>query len=155
MPTLFAICEDANFNDTAFKTEPLGQHCNEGPCVQAIKQHLKNAVDGDKAGNVVRVAIRQFIPNQHHRDAAGYADQDQPTHIGGLAPEENYGQEEHQHRANKPVLHERQPENPLVAEYFSQLFVSHLRKRRKHHNDEADSYRYVCCLSLKVVDKAG
>ena len=146
---------DADLNDASLKAEPLRQHGQKDPGIEAVEEHLKDAVDGNEPSNVIRVAFREFIPDQHHCDAAGYADQDQTAHIGGLAPEEDYGQEEHQHRANKPVLHERQPENALVAEYLSQLFVSHLRQRRKHHNDEADSDRDVCCPGLKAVDEAG
>ena len=54
--TLRNLC-DANIHNTSFKTEPLGEHCNEGPRIEAIEQHLKNAVDGDEARYVVRVAI--------------------------------------------------------------------------------------------------
>ena len=146
---------DANRNNASLKPEPLRQHGQEDPGIEAVEEHLKDAVDGNQPSNVIRVAFRKFIPDQHHCDAAGDADQDQAAHIGGLAPQENYGQEEHQHRADKPVLHERQPENALVAEDLAQLFVAHLRQRRKHHDDEADGDRDVCCPGLKAVDEAG
>ncbi len=136
------------------KAEPLGKHRNEDPRVEAVKEHLKDAVDGDQSGNVVRVAICQFIPHQDHCDAARNADQDEAAHIGRLAAKEHDGEDEHERRPNQPVLDQRQSEHALVAEDIAQLLVAYLRQRREHHDDQPNGDRDVRCSALKAVDES-
>src|SRR5258707_5465626 len=98
---------DANRNNASLKPEPFRQDRQEDPGIEAVEEHLKDAVDGDEPSNVIRVAFRKFIPDQHHCDAAGDADQDEAAHIGGLAPEKKHWQEEHQQRGNESSLYPR------------------------------------------------
>ena len=97
---------DADMHNAALKAKPLGKHRDEGPRIEAVEEHLKDAVDGDEPGSVVRVAARQFIPDQHHRNAACDADQDESAHIGRLVAQEHDGEHEHQRRADEPVLNQ-------------------------------------------------
>ena len=144
---------DSDLDNAAFQAEPLRQHRQECPGIKTVEEHLKDAVDGHESGHIVRVAFRQLVPDQHHRNAASDADQDQATHISRFAAQEDDGQEKHQHRADDPVLHLRQAENALVAEDLSKLFVADLRQRRKHHDDEADGDGDIRCAALKAVDE--
>ena len=135
------------------KAEPLWKHGNEDPCVEAVEEHLKDAVDGDKSGSVVRVAICQLIPHQDHCDAASDADQDESAHIGRFAAKEYYGENEHERRPNEPVLDQGESENPLVAEDIAQFLVSDLCQRRKHHDDQPDGNWDIRCSALKALDE--
>ena len=133
----------------------FGSTVRNDPGVKAIEEHLKDAVDGDETGNVVGVAFGQFVPHQHHCDAAGDADQDQAAHVGRFTAQKDDCEQEHQHGADEPVLHQREPEDALVAKDLAQLLVADLRQRRKHHDDEADGDRDVRRAGLKAVDEAG
>ena len=144
---------DADLHDAALQSKPLRQHRQKGPGIKAVEEHLKDAVDGDQASDVIRVAFRQFVPDQHHRNAAGDADQDQAAHIGRFAAQEDDGEEKHQHRADEPVLHQRQTEHALVAEDLAQLLVAHLRQRREHHDDQADGDGNIRRAGLKAIDE--
>ena len=135
---------DADLNDASFQAKPLRKHGQEGPGIEAVEENLKDTVDCDQAGDVIGVAFREFIPDQHHRDAAGDADQDEAAHVGRFAAQKDDGEEEHQHRADQPVLNQGQAEDALIAEDLSQLFVADLRQRREHHDDESDGDRDVC-----------
>ena len=146
---------DADVDDASLKAEPLWKHSNEDPRVEAVEEHLKDTVDGDEPGSIVGVATRQFIPDQHHRDAACNADQDEPAHVGRFAAQEHDGEDEHERRANEPVLNQRQPENSLLAEDFAQLLVSHFRQRREHHDDQPDGDGDIRRSALKAIDEPG
>ena len=61
-----------------------------------------------------------------------------PTMYSGIAAKEEDGQDEHQDRADDPVLHQRQRQDLAVAEDVAQFLVFHLGQRRIHHQDEAD-----------------
>ena len=93
-------------HNAALKAKPLGKHRNEGPRIEAVEEHLKDTVDGDESGSVIGVPARQFIPHQHHGNAARDTDQDEPAHIGRLVAQEHDGKNEHQRRSDEPVLHQ-------------------------------------------------
>ena len=101
-----ALCDlpDADIHDTSFKAKPLGKHCNEDPRIEAVKEYLKDTVDGDESGDIVRVPIRQFIPYQNHRNTASDSNQDEAAHVGRFAPQKHDGKDEHERRTNQPVL---------------------------------------------------
>src|ERR1039458_9381191 len=145
---------DADLHDASFKAEPLGKHGNEDPRVKAVKEHLKDAVDCDQAGNVVRVTVGQLIPDQDHRDTACDADQDESAHIGGGAAKEHDGQEEHEHRPDDPVLDQRQRENSFIAKELTHPLVSNFRQRREHHDDQPDCDRDIRRSTLKAIDES-
>src|SRR6202012_391457 len=116
-----------------------------------VEEHLKDTVDGDEASNIVRVAFGKLIPDEHHRDAARDADQNEASQVCRLAAQKDDGRKEHEDGPDHPVLDEGQRQYPLVAEYVSQLLVADLRQRRKHHDDEPDGNGNVRSSALKAV----
>ena len=152
LPKWFGLT-DADIDNAALQTEPLGKHSDEDPRVEAVKEHLKDAVDGDQSGNIIRVAVRQFIPHHDHCDAARNADQDESAHISRLAAKKHNGEDKHQRRTDKPVLDQRQAEHALVAEDIMQLLVSNLCQRREHHDDQPNGDGDIRCAALKAVDE--
>ncbi len=84
------------------------------------------------------VAVGQVVPDQHHRDAARQAHQDESHGVSGKVSQQQHGEQEHDHRPDDPVLEERQGEDPLVPQNDPELLVAHLGQRRVHHEDEAD-----------------
>ena len=146
---------DADGDDASRKAEPARQHGEERPRVEAVEEDLEDAVEGDQAGDVVRVSLGQFVPHQHHGDAAGDADQNQAAHVGRFAAQEDEREEEHQDGADDPVLRQRESEHAAVAEDFAEFFVADLCQRRKHHDDEADGDGDVGGAALEAVDEDG
>src|SRR5690606_32917861 len=53
-------------------------YLDKKPRVEAVKQHLEHAVERHQPGRVLAVAPGQVVPDDHHRDTARQADQDQP-----------------------------------------------------------------------------
>ena len=80
----------------------------------------------------------QIIPDQHHGDAAGQADDDQTHHVLRVVPQKHNGQREHKDRADDPVLDQGEGQDFEVLEDLGQFLVAHLGQRRIHHQDEAD-----------------
>jgi hypothetical protein len=39
---------DTDLDNAAFQTKPLRQHCQKSPGINAIEEHLKDAIDGDR-----------------------------------------------------------------------------------------------------------
>src|ERR1700678_2504421 len=106
---------DSDLDNAALKTKPLREHRKESPGVETIKKHLKDAVDSDQSGNVIRIAFRKLIPDEDHRNTTRNANQDEPTHVCRFIVQEDNGKEEHECRADEPVLYERQTKHALVA----------------------------------------
>ena len=127
------ICHDA-----ALQAKPGRQHGDEDLGVDAVEQHLEDAVERHQPGGVFGVAFGQLVPDDHHGDAARQADHDQPDHVLGIAAQEDDRQHEHQDRADDPVLEQRQAQHLPVAEDVAQFFVLHFGQRRVHHQDQAD-----------------
>ena len=151
----FGDLRDADVDDAALESEPRGQNGDEDPRVEAIENDLEDTVEGDKSGDVVRVAFGQFVPDQHHGDAAGDADQNQPAHVSRFAAQEDDGQKEHQYGADEPVLHQREAKDATVAKDFAKFFVTHFGQGRIHHDDESDGDGDIGGADLKAVDKGG
>ena len=112
------------------------EHLHEEPRIDRIEEHLEDRVEGDEARRILGVALGELVPDDHHRDAAGEPDHDEPDRVLGLVREEREGQAEHEERPDHPVLDEREPEDPRVPEDLGELLVSDLRERRVHHEDE-------------------
>ena len=106
--------------------EPLRDLGQEEPAQHRVHQDLEDGVDRDQHGRDIAVAAGQLVPDQHHRDTAGQPDQDQPVAVGGLVRQERPGQPEHQQRANHPVQHHREAEQPSLRLEPAQGFVSTL-----------------------------
>ena len=79
--------------------------------IEAVEEHLEDAVEGHETGGVLRVALGQLVPDDDHGDAARQADHDEPDHVLGVVVQEDDGQEEHQERPDDPVLHQREAED--------------------------------------------
>ncbi len=124
-----------------FRPNQAGQHRDEDVGVDREEEHLEDGVEGDQSGAVLGVALGQVVPDDDHGDAARQADQDEPDHVLRLVAQEEHGEAEHQERADDPVLDERQPEHPEVAEDGPHLLVPHLGERRVHHEDQPDGDR--------------
>lgn len=108
--------EEAGLDDATFQAEQWRQQAQEDPGVHAEEQNLENAVEGDQAGHVLVIAAGDLVPYQHHGDATRQADDYQAGHVLGLVGKEHYCQPEHQHRADHPVLDQRQGKDALVLE---------------------------------------
>ena len=52
------------------------------------------------------------------------------NHVLRQVGQEGDGEREHQHRADDPVLHQRQRQHPAVAEHVGQVLEAHLGERR-------------------------
>ena len=95
--------QNGNVDDRPFEADLRWDPGNEQPGIEAVKEHLKQAIQRHQAGRVLPAAVRQIVPHDDHGDAAGQADQDQARHVFGIGREENDGQNEHQHRADHPI----------------------------------------------------
>ena len=85
----------------------------------------------------------QFVPDDHHGDAARQPDHDQAGHVFGITAQEDDRQGEHQDRTDDPVLQQGEPQDLPVAEDVPQLLVVHLGERRVHHQDQPDGNRDI------------
>ena len=90
------------------------------------------------AGGVFAAALGEVVPDEHHGDAARDADEDEAHHVVGVVAQEEHREQEHQHRADEPVLREGEAEDAGVGEDLGELRILHLRQRRIHHENEAD-----------------
>ena len=77
-----------------FDAQERRQHRDEQPGVDAVEEHLEDAVERHQPGAVFRVALGQIVPHDHHRDAARQADQDQADHVLGIAAQEQDGEQQ-------------------------------------------------------------
>ena len=116
-------------------TKQRWQHFDKQPCIDRVKEHLKDRVERDQTGRIFGIALGQLVPDDHHGDAPGQADHDEADGVFRPIREEREGQAEHQQRTDHPILDEGQHQYPCVAEDFGQLFVFHLGQRRIHHQD--------------------
>ncbi len=138
MKTDLAISPMVICTASALQPKPGGQHGDKDIGIDAVEQHLEDAVEGHQPGGVIGVAFGQLIPDDDHGDAARQPDHDQPGHVFGVAAQEDDRQQEHQDRADDPVLQQRQAQHLPVAEDLAQLVIMHLGQRRVHHQDQAD-----------------
>ena len=129
---------NGNIHDRAGEAEANGEHRNKDPCVHGVEKDLEEGIEGDESGGVLRVAVGQFVPHNHHRDAAGQANQNEPSHVFRVGVQEHNGQNEHQDGSDHPVLQEGQAQDAAVAENFVQLLVAHLGEGRIHHHNQSD-----------------
>ena len=89
---------------------------------RTVEDDLEDAVECNQASDVVRVAFGEFVPDQHHGDAAGDADEDEAAHVGRCATQEEHREQKHEHRSDDPVLHQRQAEDAAVVEDLAAVF---------------------------------
>jgi len=67
--------------------------------------------------------------------------------------QEDHGQSEHQDGTDDPVLNQGEAQNLPIAKNVSKFLVLHLRKRRVHHQDQADGDGDVRRSGLETVDE--
>ncbi len=70
-----------------------------------------------------------------------------------LVRQQQRRQHEHQHRADQPVLHQRDAQDLLVLEDLRHILVLHLGKGGVHHQDQADGDGDVGGADLEGVDE--
>ena len=146
---------DRDVDRRALEAEERRQLGDEDPGEDAVEEHLEDAVEGDETGGVLGVALRQLVPDDHHGDAARQPHHDEADHVLRVVVQEDDRQEEHHERTDEPVLHQRQAEDPVVAEDVAELLVAHLGERRIHHHDEADGDGDVGRAHGPAVDELG
>jgi len=137
------------------QAEHRRQHCGEEPRVDAVEQHLEDAVECDEPRGVLVRAAREVVPHQHHRDASRRADEDEADHVVGLITEQHRREPEHEQRPDDPVEHQREHEHSPIAEHLAELLVAHLRQRRVHHEDEPDRDRHVGRADVEAMQQLG
>src|SRR5690606_391135 len=72
---------DADIDDGALEPEQRWQHRDEQPRVQPEGQDLEYTVQRDQPRGVFTVSARELVPHEHHRDAAGDADEYEAYHV--------------------------------------------------------------------------
>ena len=97
------------------QAQPAGQHLQVEKAQRGVQQDLEDRVQRDQHGGHLPVAAGQVGPDQHHRDAAGQADQDDPGPVRGLVRQQQPGQREHHRRADHPVEQQRDGHHPPVG----------------------------------------
>jgi hypothetical protein len=55
--------------------------------------------------------------------------------------------------SDQPILDERQPEHPLVAEDLMQFLVANFGEWRVHHHDQPDRDRNRCCSHTEAIEE--
>ncbi len=123
------------------EAEPARQQRQVEVAEERVGDDLEERVERDEHGRALPVAAGEVVPDEHHRDAAGEADDDHPGAVGGLIGEEQPGQGEHQQRAEDPVERERGTRRATFAPELAELVVPDLGEHRVHHQQEPDGDR--------------
>ena len=143
----------AYIDETPLEAEERRQNRDEEPGVDAVKEHLEDAVEGDETRRIFGVPLGKLVPDDDHGDAAGQADHDQADHVLGMVGKEDDGEDEHEHRADHPVLNEGKADHLFIPEDVPHLFVFHFGKRRVHHQDQPDGDRDIGGPDLEGIDE--
>ena len=69
--------------------------------------------------------------------------ENQARHVLLMPGQKGDGQQEHQDRADDPVLHQGECQHLDVPEHEPQLFIFHLGQGRIHHQDQANGDRDI------------
>ena len=123
------------------EAEPAGQDLEVEVAEERERQDLEDGVDGDQDGGRLPVPAGEVVPDQHHGDAAGQADDDQPGPVLRQVGQQQPRQGEHQRRADDPVEEDRGAQQPGVAGDVAELVVADLRQHRVHHHQQPDRDR--------------
>ena len=95
---------DANLHRRRREAEERRKNGEQQPGIDAVEENLQHAVQGDQGRRILGITLCQFVPDDHHRDAGGDADHDQPRHVVGLVVKEDGRECKHQERADEPAL---------------------------------------------------
>jgi len=137
------------------EAEPDREDREEEPGVEGVGGDLEDAVEGDEDGGVLAAPPGQPVPDQHHRDAARDADEDQAGAVVGVVGEEEPGEGEHQERPDDPVEEQGDAEEPPRAADVAQFLVLHARQDGVHHQQEAEGDRQGDGAELEAVERGG
>ena len=118
-----------------------GQHREVEPAEGGEREDLEDRVERDQDGGGLRVAAGQVVPDQHHRDAPGQPDDDQPGAVGRQVRQHQPGEGEHQRRADHPVEHQAGDQQPAVGGDPVELGVADLGQHRVHHQQQPERDR--------------
>ena len=88
MKTLLAIWPMEISTTVPVSDRAIGKHGDENIGVDGEEQHLEDGVEGYQPRAVFRVAPGQFVPDDHHGDAAGETDEDESHHVLRDGPRE-------------------------------------------------------------------
>jgi hypothetical protein len=80
--------DHADLHDRSGQAKIGRQHGDEEPGEEAVEKDLCDAVERDQPGGVFAAALGEFIPHQHHRNAAGDPDQDEAHHVVRVVAQE-------------------------------------------------------------------
>ena len=83
--------------------EPARHHGQEEVAEQRIGEDLEDRIERDQDGGELARAAGERVPDQHHRDAPGEPDDDEPVAVRRQVGQEPPGQREHHDRAHDPV----------------------------------------------------
>ena len=105
---------DPDLEALRVEAEPARQHGQVEVAEQRVGGDLEERVEDDEHRGALAVAVRDVVPDQHHRDAAGEPDDDHAGAVGGLVGEEEPGEREHEQRPDDPREEERDAEEAPV-----------------------------------------
>ena len=155
MNTLSAICPMVMLTTVPLQAEPAGQHGDEEVRVHGVEQHLEDELKATSPAAVLRVALRQLVPDDHHGDAARQPDHDQADHVLRVAARKTIA------RTNiriGPMTQFCTSDSASTCQFRktrAHLLVLHLGERRIHHQDEADGDRDGGRADLKAASRHG
>ncbi len=95
----------------------------------------------DENGGGFAVAASEVVPDEHHGDAAGEADDDQTGAVLGQVGEEQPGESEHEGGPDHPVEDEGGAHELAVGGDLADLGVADLGQYRVHHGEQPDGDR--------------
>ena len=145
---------DGHMQAGGLQPEPAGQHLQVEEAQRGVEQDLEDRVERDQDRGHLAVAAGQVGPDQHHRDAPGQADQDDPGAVGGLVREQQPGQREHDRRADHPVEQQRDGHHPAVGGDPPDLGVADLGQHRVHHQQQPERDRQAGAVDRDLVQRA-
>src|SRR5581483_1240140 len=116
---------NADLYQTALQAKEWRQYCNEDPGIDAVEEHLKEAVKGNQSRRIISVAFGELVPDNDHRDTAGQPHENEPDHVFGIIVQEEQGQDKHKDRTNHPILNKREPQDFPVTKDVPQFFIAH------------------------------
>ena len=153
--TMPAISPHGHVQAGGLQAEPAGQQLQVEVAEGGVEEHLEDGVEGDQDGGHLPVAAGQVVPDQHHGDAAGQADQDDPGAVGGLVGQQQPGQREHQRGADDPVERQAGGHHPAVGGDVGGLVVADLGQHRVHHQQQPERDRQAGLPDLDGVEGVG
>ncbi len=118
--------------------QPRRQRLEVEPAQGSEGDHLEDGVDRDQYGGSFAVTAGEVVPDEHHRDAAREAHDDQAGPVLRQVGKEDPREAEHEGRSDDPVQHQRGHQQASVRADAPGLVVADLRQDRVHHHQQPD-----------------